>query len=229
MEQLIQRYTDAWASRDPDAIVALHTEDTTFHAHAGQDPSRGKAAVWQAFSDLSCAVPRSRLRRCFAANRTRLLGRGMADDRNARRDRQSPSRSTWWTWSPSKTAWSRARTATSTPCRCRRSCGWRRAMTASTRHGHCNGIRRILHGGLGTRSPRRRGLLPSLPAAHAPRHRVDTADRAACSRSRCIARTLRTTVQGDPRSHRHTAALGPDRRRGVHRTQPARPPGQQAG
>jgi steroid delta-isomerase-like uncharacterized protein len=57
VEQLIQRYTDAWASRDPDAIVALHTEDTTFHAHAGQDPSRGKAAVWQAFSDLLAQFP----------------------------------------------------------------------------------------------------------------------------------------------------------------------------
>jgi steroid delta-isomerase-like uncharacterized protein len=57
VEHLIQRYTDAWASRDPDAIVALHTEDTTFHAHAGQDPARGKTAVRQAFSDLLTQFP----------------------------------------------------------------------------------------------------------------------------------------------------------------------------
>ncbi len=57
MERLIQRYTDAWASRDPDAIVAMHTEDTTFHAHAGQDPVHGKTAVRQAFSDLLTQFP----------------------------------------------------------------------------------------------------------------------------------------------------------------------------
>ena len=57
MQDLIQRYTDAWGSRDPDQIVALHTEDTTFHAHAGQEPSRGKAAVRQAFADLFTQFP----------------------------------------------------------------------------------------------------------------------------------------------------------------------------
>jgi steroid delta-isomerase-like uncharacterized protein len=57
VHNLIQRYTDAWASRDPDAILALHTEDTTFHAHAGQEPARGKDAVRQAFSDLLAQFP----------------------------------------------------------------------------------------------------------------------------------------------------------------------------
>jgi len=44
VDDLFQRYADAWGRRDPDAIVALHTEDTTFHAHIGQEPARGKAA-----------------------------------------------------------------------------------------------------------------------------------------------------------------------------------------
>ena len=57
MAQLIQRYTDAWASRDPDKIVALHTDDTTFHAHAGQEATHGKAAVRQAFADLFAQFP----------------------------------------------------------------------------------------------------------------------------------------------------------------------------
>jgi steroid delta-isomerase-like uncharacterized protein len=57
VDDLIQRYTDAWASRDPDTIVALHTDDTTFHAHAGQDAAHGKAAVRQAFSDLFAQFP----------------------------------------------------------------------------------------------------------------------------------------------------------------------------
>jgi steroid delta-isomerase-like uncharacterized protein len=57
VEDLIQRYTDAWASRDPDKIVALHTDDTAFHAHAGQEPAHGKAAVRQAFADLFAQFP----------------------------------------------------------------------------------------------------------------------------------------------------------------------------
>jgi steroid delta-isomerase-like uncharacterized protein len=57
MEDLVQHYTDAWASRDPDEIVALHTPDTTFHAHAGQEAAVGRAAVRQAFADLLAQFP----------------------------------------------------------------------------------------------------------------------------------------------------------------------------
>jgi steroid delta-isomerase-like uncharacterized protein len=57
VQDLIESYTEAWGSRDPDAIVALHTEDTTFHAHAGQEPARGRAAVRQAFVDLFAQFP----------------------------------------------------------------------------------------------------------------------------------------------------------------------------
>jgi steroid delta-isomerase-like uncharacterized protein len=57
MHDLFQRYADAWGNHDPDAIVALHTEDTTFHAHVGQEPARGKAAVRQAFADLFAQFP----------------------------------------------------------------------------------------------------------------------------------------------------------------------------
>lgn len=57
VQDLIQRYTDAWGSRDPAAIVDLHTEDTTFHAHAGQELATGKTAVRQAFSDLLTQFP----------------------------------------------------------------------------------------------------------------------------------------------------------------------------
>jgi steroid delta-isomerase-like uncharacterized protein len=57
VEKLIQSYSDAWGSRDADRIVALHTNDTTFHAHAGQEAARGKAAVRQAFTDLLAQFP----------------------------------------------------------------------------------------------------------------------------------------------------------------------------
>src|ERR1700704_168718 len=53
----MQHYTDAWGSRDPDKIVALHTDNTTFHAHAGQEAARGKHAVRQAFADLLAQFP----------------------------------------------------------------------------------------------------------------------------------------------------------------------------
>ena len=42
MTDLFQRYADAWGRRDPDAIVALHTEDTTFHAHIGKSRPAAK-------------------------------------------------------------------------------------------------------------------------------------------------------------------------------------------
>jgi steroid delta-isomerase-like uncharacterized protein len=57
VKDLIERYTDAWASRDPDKIVALHTEDTTFHAHIGQEAAQGRAATRQAFADLLAQFP----------------------------------------------------------------------------------------------------------------------------------------------------------------------------
>jgi steroid delta-isomerase-like uncharacterized protein len=57
VDDLFQRYADAWGRHDPDAIVALHTEDTTFRAHVGQEPAHGKAAVRQAFADLFAQFP----------------------------------------------------------------------------------------------------------------------------------------------------------------------------
>ena len=45
LEALQQRYADAWRARDPDAIIALHTEDTQFRTHAGGEAIEGKAAM----------------------------------------------------------------------------------------------------------------------------------------------------------------------------------------
>ncbi|WP_101951687.1 nuclear transport factor 2 family protein [Mycobacterium sp. 3519A] len=57
MRDLFHRYADVWGSHDPDAIIALHTDDTRFHAHIGQEPAHGKAAVRQAFADLLAQFP----------------------------------------------------------------------------------------------------------------------------------------------------------------------------
>jgi len=46
-----KRYFAAWAARDADAIVALHTEDTRFWTHMGGEPVVGRAAVRATFAE----------------------------------------------------------------------------------------------------------------------------------------------------------------------------------
>jgi hypothetical protein len=38
MQDLAVRYGAAWAGRDLDAIMAMHTDDTVFHLHGGGEP-----------------------------------------------------------------------------------------------------------------------------------------------------------------------------------------------
>jgi ketosteroid isomerase-like protein len=52
-----ERYFAAWARRDPDAILALHTEDTRFWTHVGSDPVVGRDAVHATFSQLFETFP----------------------------------------------------------------------------------------------------------------------------------------------------------------------------
>lgn len=47
-----ERYFAAWEARDPDAIVALHTEDTRFWIHLGTEPVSGRDAVRATFAEL---------------------------------------------------------------------------------------------------------------------------------------------------------------------------------
>lgn len=47
-----ERYFAAWAERDPDAIAALHTDDTRFWVRAGQEPAHGRAAARDAFAQI---------------------------------------------------------------------------------------------------------------------------------------------------------------------------------
>jgi ketosteroid isomerase-like protein len=49
---LSEDYLAAWSARDPDRIVALHSEDTVFEAHAGSGPVSGREAVRDAFAEL---------------------------------------------------------------------------------------------------------------------------------------------------------------------------------
>jgi uncharacterized protein (TIGR02246 family) len=52
LQAVSERYFAAWEARDPDAIVALHTEDTQFWTHAGQEPAQGREAVRATFAEV---------------------------------------------------------------------------------------------------------------------------------------------------------------------------------
>jgi len=45
-----ERYFAEWEARDPDAIVALHSEDTVFQTHLGTESVTGREAVRETFA-----------------------------------------------------------------------------------------------------------------------------------------------------------------------------------
>jgi hypothetical protein len=57
LQAISDRYFAAWAARDPDAIIALHTEDTRFWAHTGAGPVDGATAVRATFAELFQQFP----------------------------------------------------------------------------------------------------------------------------------------------------------------------------
>src|SRR5690348_6532142 len=57
LKAISERYFAAWAAHDPDAIVALHTEDTQFWTHLGAGPVRGCDAVRAAFAEVFAQFP----------------------------------------------------------------------------------------------------------------------------------------------------------------------------
>ena len=50
LEQISETYFAQWEARDPDAIVALHSEDTVFQSHLGTEPVTGREAVRETFA-----------------------------------------------------------------------------------------------------------------------------------------------------------------------------------
>ena len=57
IQDLAVRYGVAWAERDLDAIVAMHTDDTVFHLHGGGEPAIGRGATREAFAAALAAWP----------------------------------------------------------------------------------------------------------------------------------------------------------------------------
>ncbi|MCP2317809.1 hypothetical protein APR12_003162 [Nocardia amikacinitolerans] len=55
--ELFERYHACWADRDPDRIIELHTADSVFHLHSGQEPARGRAAIREAAAGTFALVP----------------------------------------------------------------------------------------------------------------------------------------------------------------------------
>ena len=54
---LASQYHQGWVDRDPDTIVALHTEESTFHIHGLTDPAVGNKAVRGLIASLLTLVP----------------------------------------------------------------------------------------------------------------------------------------------------------------------------
>ena len=57
LKAISERYFAAWAAHDPDAIVALHTEDSQFWTHVGAEPVQGRQAVRAAFAEIFAQFP----------------------------------------------------------------------------------------------------------------------------------------------------------------------------
>jgi steroid delta-isomerase-like uncharacterized protein len=57
IQELAVLYHQAWAQHDVEAIVALHTEDSTFHLHGVTDAATGRASIRRTVAALLGLVP----------------------------------------------------------------------------------------------------------------------------------------------------------------------------
>jgi hypothetical protein len=62
-----QRYSEAWNGHDPDAIAALHTEDTRFCTHGAGTAAEGREAMCAAATETFAQFPQ------FASKPIRVL------------------------------------------------------------------------------------------------------------------------------------------------------------
>jgi steroid delta-isomerase-like uncharacterized protein len=57
LQQLIDRYNDAWNAHDVEAIVAMHTEDSVFENHTTGDVNVGREAIGNAIAGIFRVFP----------------------------------------------------------------------------------------------------------------------------------------------------------------------------
>jgi len=55
--EFAKEYSGAWAAHNPDAIAAMHTDDSVFELHDVGAPATGRAAVRDLISALLTVVP----------------------------------------------------------------------------------------------------------------------------------------------------------------------------
>lgn len=55
--ELAIKYGEAWAAHDPDAITALHSDDSVFHLHDIAPAAEGRAAVREMIAAQLTSVP----------------------------------------------------------------------------------------------------------------------------------------------------------------------------
>ena len=55
--EFAKEYSSAWAVHDPDAIAAMHTDDSVFDLHDVGEPATGRAAVRELIAALLNLVP----------------------------------------------------------------------------------------------------------------------------------------------------------------------------
>jgi uncharacterized protein (TIGR02246 family) len=57
LQAIFDRYHQAWDDKDPDAIVALHSEDSTFALRGGEERVHGRAALRAHFEGVFASFP----------------------------------------------------------------------------------------------------------------------------------------------------------------------------
>jgi len=57
LQEFIDRYNEAWADHDVDAIVELHTEDSVFENHTTGDVNIGREAIGNAIRGIFTVFP----------------------------------------------------------------------------------------------------------------------------------------------------------------------------
>ena len=57
LQELIDRYNDAWNAHDIDAIVSMHTEDSVFENHVTGDVNVGRNEIHRAISGIFTVFP----------------------------------------------------------------------------------------------------------------------------------------------------------------------------
>lgn len=60
LEYVFNRYHDAWEAKDPDAIAALHSEDSSYALRAGEERVHGRAALREHYAKVFEQYPNYR-------------------------------------------------------------------------------------------------------------------------------------------------------------------------